>query len=89
VWFPWQLRAAVGTGIFISLVTGATPLSRKAWRACNLMTARSLMSIASLGGPRCCKRDSYLAIREATNFLETEMGVTLERPERSTANSQT
>lgn len=79
--FNGNCGAAVGTGIFISLVTGATPLSREAWRACNLMTARSLMTIANQGGPRCCKRDSYLAIREAISFLDTEMGVKLESHE--------
>ena len=79
--FHGNCGAAVGTGIFISLVTGATPLSREAWRACNLMTARSLMTIANLGGPRCCKRDSFLAIREAIAFMDTEMGVKLEEHE--------
>ncbi len=79
--FHGNCGAAVGTGIFVSLVTGATPLSREAWRSCNLMTARSLMTIANHGGPRCCKRDSFLAIREAIAFLDGEMGVALEHPE--------
>ena len=38
--------AAVGTGIFISLVTGATPPSREEWNLSNLITAKSLEQIA-------------------------------------------
>jgi hypothetical protein len=47
--------AAVGTGIFVSLITNATPLSIGEWRLANMMTSKSLLSIAEHGGPRCCK----------------------------------
>lgn len=69
--------AAVGSGIFTSVVTGATPLAIKEWQLSNLVTANSLRSIALSGGPRCCKRDSFIAIKEAMAFtaehLEVEM----------------
>jgi hypothetical protein len=74
--------AAVGTGIFVSVVTGATPLSREEWRLSNLMTARALEEIALHGGPRCCKRNTFLALRAAVRFLSTEMGVKLPEPDR-------
>lgn len=44
------------------------------------MTAQSLLSIANQGGPRCCKRDSFLAISEAVTFMRKELGVALEQP---------
>jgi len=69
--------AAVGTGIFVSLITGSTPLKKQEWSLANQMTARSLMVIARHGGPRCCKRDSWLAIRTATTFLQERFGITL------------
>ncbi|MGB4596668.1 MAG: DUF5714 domain-containing protein [Candidatus Methanoculleus thermohydrogenotrophicum] len=69
--------AAVGTGIFVSLITGSTPLKKQEWSLANQMTARSLMTIARHGGPRCCKRDSWLAILTATIFLEERFGITL------------
>ena len=69
--------AAVGTGIFISVITGASPLSKNEWRLSNLMTAKSLFSLANVGGPRCCKRTSFLSITEASNFLREHFGVTL------------
>ncbi|MGO9310970.1 MAG: DUF5714 domain-containing protein [Spirochaetia bacterium] len=75
--FNGNCGAAVGTGIFVSLVTGATPLSRAEWRLANLMTSESLRAIAERGGPRCCKRDVFLALREAAAFLNTQMGLTL------------
>ena len=73
--------AAVGTGIFVSVVTGATPLSREEWRLSNLVTARTLEEIALHGGPRCCKRNTFLALRSAVRFLDREMGIRLPMPE--------
>jgi hypothetical protein len=73
--------AAVGTGIFVSIVTGATPLSREEWRLSNLITARTLEEIALHGGPRCCKRNTFLALRSAIRFLSREMGIRLPEPD--------
>jgi hypothetical protein len=72
--------AAVGTGLFVSLITGSTPLKKQEWSLANQMTARSLMEIARHGGPRCCKRDSWLAIRTAVTFLAERFGVVLPVP---------
>jgi len=73
--------AAVGTGIFVSIITEATPLSKNEWRLSNLITARCLTSVADMGGPRCCKRDSFLAIIEAVRFLKEYFGVNLDKDE--------
>ena len=54
--------AAVSTGIFMSIITGANPLAGEAWGHANRMTSRSLAAVAEVGGPRCCKRNSYLTI---------------------------
>ena len=67
--------AAVSSGIFCSIVTGATPLSEESWRLCNGMTSRSLQSISAVGGPRCCKRNGYLAITEGIRFAAEHLGV--------------
>ena len=32
------------------------------------MTAKSLEAIGEIGGPRCCKRDSFLSILNAVDF---------------------
>jgi hypothetical protein len=67
----------VGTGIFISLITDSTPLSDDGWRLSNLMTANSLEEIACHGGPRCCKRDTFLALQSAQIFLARNFDVSL------------
>ncbi len=70
--------AGVGTGIFVSVITDATPYSHGEWRQANLMTAQSLHTIAESGGPRCCKRDSFLALGEALRFTREQFGVEME-----------
>ncbi len=70
--------AAISSGMFISIITGATPLSNQEWGMSNLMTSRSLNVIGAVGGPRCCKRNSYLAITEAVRFAKENLGVKME-----------
>jgi hypothetical protein len=82
--FNGNCGAGVGTGIFVSLATGATPLSRGEWRLANLMTSDSLRAIAEHGGPRCCKRDVFLALRTAVAFLKEELHVALPAEEQVT-----
>ncbi|MDD1647036.1 MAG: DUF5714 domain-containing protein [Methanomicrobiales archaeon] len=72
--------AAVGTGIFVSVVLGATPVSGPEWRLANRMTARALSIIAEHGGPRCCKRNTFLALQEAVAFAREELGTVMESP---------
>lgn len=69
--------AAVGTGIFISIITGSTPLAEKEWQLSNKMTATALMAIADSGGPRCCKRDSFIAISKSVEYLKQHLGIEL------------
>ncbi len=69
--------AAVGCGIFVSVITGSTPLSEQEWRLSNEATAEALQVIAEQGGPRCCKRDSFLAILTMRDFVRERFGVFL------------
>lgn len=73
--------AGVSSGIFISIITSSTPLSKKEWQLCNLMTSRSLKKIALAGGPRCCKRNSYLALLTAIDFVNEISHIKLEKPD--------
>ena len=70
--------AGISAGMYISIALKSTPLSTEAWGLSNQMTARALDSIGKNGGPRCCKRDSYLAITEAVNFTREMLGVNME-----------
>lgn len=67
--------AAVSSGIFISIVTGSTPLAAEAFGLCNQMTSKSLQAIGKIGGPRCCKRGAYLSIASAVKFVKDNLGI--------------
>ena len=71
--------AGVSAGQFLSIATGATPLASESWGLSNRMTARALESIGSIGGPRCCKRDSYLAVLTAIDFAAEHLNVNMEK----------
>lgn len=71
--------AGVSAGQFVSIVTGSTPLAVEPWGLSNRMTAKALESIGKVGGPRCCKRDSYLAILAAIDFAAEHLGVYMDK----------
>ena len=75
--------AAVGAGIFFSVITGTTPLSKETWSLCNGATAGCLKEMADMGGPRCCKRNSFAAIRYAAQTVRQEFGFDFSCPEET------
>lgn len=75
--FQGACGAAIGSGIFMSLVTGATPLSDRERKLANLITADCLRAIAENGGARCCKRETFRAIITAGEFVSRELGIDL------------
>lgn len=73
--------AGISTGIFVSIISNSTPLANEPFGLSNQMTARSLNAIGAVGGPRCCKRDSYLSILQAVDFVKEHFGVEMETHE--------
>ena len=72
--------AGISAGIFISVISGSTPLSGEPWGLSNRMTAKALEAIGAVGGPRCCKRDSFLSILAAVDFVKEHFGIEMEKP---------
>ena len=72
--------AGISTGMFISIISGATPLKNKPWGLANKMTSKALDAIGSIGGPRCCKRDSYVAIISAIDYVAENFNIQMEKP---------
>ena len=76
----------------MSIVTKSTPLAKEPWGLSNRMTSKALESIGQVGGPRCCKRDSYLSILSAIDFAAEQLGVQMEKTvpvcSRSQMNAQ-
>ena len=60
--------AGISAGMFISIISGSTPLANEPFGLSNRMTAKSLYAIGEVGGPRCCKRDSYLSVLQAIDL---------------------
>lgn len=71
--------AAISTGIFMSIITQSTPLSIEPFSMSNEMTSRALKRISEIGGPRCCKRNSYLSIQEAIDFVDEKLGIKMDK----------
>lgn len=70
--------AGIGNGIFLSIALDSTPLKKEEWKLSNLLTAKTLEKIALSGGPRCCKRDSFIAIEMAISFIQEYLSIELE-----------
>ena len=73
--FQGACGAGVGVGIFFSVITDCTPLSGKIWSYCNQATGKALIRIARVGGPRCCKRCTYLALESAGEDIRQLLGI--------------
>ena len=73
--------AGISAGMFVSILSKSTPLTVEPFGLSNLMTARALERIGAVGGPRCCKRDAYLSILAAVNFVKEHFSVEMEKPE--------
>ena len=71
--------AGISAGQFLAIATVSTPLAAEPWGLSNRMTARALERIGAVGGPRCCKRDSFLAILAAVDFAREHLEVEMER----------
>jgi hypothetical protein len=70
--------AAIATGIAISVILKATPLTDYERRTANIMTSRALEAIAADSGVRCCKRSTFAAIEAATRYFREVLGVEFE-----------
>ena len=71
--------AGISAGQFMAIATDSTPLAAEPWGLSNQMTAKVLESIGKNGGPRCCKRDSYLSMHAAIDFTAEQLGVHMEK----------
>lgn len=71
--------AGISAGMFVSILSGSTPLTVKPWGYSNLMTSKALGEIGKVGGPRCCKRDSFLSVLAAVDFVREHFGIEMEK----------
>lgn len=69
--------AAIGAGMFLAIWYDTNPKSDQHWALTQRMTARALDEIATVEGPRCCKRVTFLALAAARKFCRQELGLDL------------
>ena len=79
----WGVCGAVSSmGAALSIIDGTGPLSTDdTWGAHMKFTSKALGTLAEVGGPRCCKRDAFLAFSEAVDFIDENYDVVLEKSE--------
>ena len=68
--------AAVGTGIAVSVITAATPLTGKQRTLAMAATSQALTRMLD-EQPRCCKRAARTAVRSAVDFLSEQLDIKL------------
>ncbi len=69
--------AAVGLGIYISILTDSDQYSVHTWALANKIVGECLLKISEIDGPRCCKRSSYIALQVGEKFSKEELGLDL------------
>lgn len=69
--------AALGAGVFAAIWLETTPMSKQGWAAVNEYTSRCLSKVASVEGPRCCKRVTYLTLCAAAAAAKDLLGLDL------------
>lgn len=69
--------AAVGSGMFLSVVTGTSPYSTDTWALVNRLSSDCLYNIAEIGGPRCCKRVCFTAVSTSITFMKQHFDLDL------------
>ena len=62
--------AGISTGMFVSIISRSTPLTDEPFALSHKMTAAALGQIGEIGGPRCCKRDSFSVHSHGDRFCE-------------------
>lgn len=69
--------SSIGAALAIIHETG--PLSNNEYYKHNMeLVSQSLMNIASIGGPRCCKRNAYISLKSAIKYVKDIYGIELE-----------
>ena len=89
----WGVCGAVTSiGAALAIIDGTGPLSAEDWGSHMEYTSAALARLARTGGPRCCKRDAFLSMVQAVEYIKKRYGITLDmspiRCEFSSRNDQ-
>lgn len=72
--------ATASVGAALSILEGTGPLtSDDSWGSHMQYTSRALEGLSRIGGPRCCKRDAYVSLQVAIDYVRDRFGVRLQK----------
>ena len=76
----WGVCGAVtSVGAALAIIDGTGPLSTDGtWDWHMQYTSEALASLAKIGGPRCCKRDAFLALKTVIPYIREHYQISLE-----------
>lgn len=74
--------AAIGSGIYMSIITESDPYAEDEWKTTGQLTAHCANAISKEGGPRCCKRDTFLSLTEATQYSNEKLDTHFDVPKQ-------
>lgn len=76
--------ATASVGAALSILEGTGPLTNDdSWGSHMVYTSRALEALSRIGGPRCCKRDAYISLETAVDYVRERFGVRLEKDDIS------
>lgn len=74
--------SAASVGASLAILHNTGPLSDNDYYKDNLkLTSRILSRMAEIGGPRCCKRNAFLSLQTASDFVRENYDIPLESHE--------
>ena len=76
----WGVCGSVTSlGAALSIINNTSPISDTEYYKDNMKFSSSTISIMSkIGGPRCCKRNAYISLSNAIEFVKNEYNVGIE-----------
>ena len=72
--------AAASCGMAFAIAAENAPLKADGWSEGQTMVSEILAAIAKAGAPRCCKRDSRIAVQVALSWFNGYFGAGFEQP---------
>ena len=76
----WGVCGSVSSlGAVLSIIHNVGPLSDSKYYSDDMRYTSSVITkMSEIGGPRCCKRNAFLSISTAIEFVKNEYGIELE-----------
>ena len=76
MWFLGIYGSITAVGAVLSIIHKTSPLTSNDYYKDNMeFTSLVIKKISEIGGPRCCKRNAFLSLSYAVDFIEKKYGI--------------